>query len=957
MADMKALKSENIIDLVKDSEIKSPSEVKRTFEYNLNDKSAKAKLLKGARRIPFDIVHKTASSNLVFSLGAWHHVVLPSIKYWNQVKGEKTCKVDSIEIKIASVDIGREASGKHIDTQVIFYANRDKVVCHFYNTTQLIMINGHGYANVIQVFLKPYFESKIALNLEEVSSYNKLVLETLGSKQVKRSTVRYKQGSTFSCKGCNYTAKSLAMLNKHKETGHALSFNSSRSLSSSSLVLPLKHSTRNNSISEALMQENMTITSIISDQGTKAPLEENTLKYTCLDCNFATTEKELMSKHVKGLHGDTSSTDPNFICKVCDHELQGAEDYNIHVKTHDPIPPDESNNISVIIEVNHPVFKCEVCSNEFQCVVDLNAHVEFKHGGKQNEAEPKQEDKILCRKCPFICENMMQLDTHMEYRHGKNRMKSQSTGKDNGDLSLVELTCRKCEFEGLTREDMNKHMSKHGHDQCHKCEFVAADRIELYQHNQSKHQEVRVEISSLSIISCHQCEYKCKLNMQMHQHIKRNHLPEGKKYKCNSCNFESDFLVKMYEHKLANHPEIPIDFNPKTTSVKDMALNLIAEQNIEIMEEILHLKEGLKLAFEQLSDEIRGKFEIFESDSNRKDEAIKSAFFSMNTQIVNLEKTTAGALNSISSSRPKSSQATTPPPPPATWTSGLGPAAPARPVRSKRKRSVYLQKPKVLFIGDSVGHNANFASLEKGSKSRIKTVKAYSSVEDSNARWPDKNFSDVTPAALINTPEYDAFSHLILSAPTVDISNLNTAKLTENDSIEGFKQKMIASCHNMFCVAQNAIIKHPELKKVVIMEHGPRYDEKNVDPIGLKSKLAKFANSTFHQMWHTSDMKNRIVVGKHTLDCAGNQIASRYKDDWTGRYDGVHMYGRHGMLAYTGSVMEIIKSVLPTPPHSDHTTCPQALYQKEKKMSAPIYQSNKSRYSVPVSNQFDILGN
>jgi hypothetical protein len=249
----------------------------------------------------------------------------------------------------------------------------------------------------------------------------------------------------------------------------------------------------------------------------------------------------------------------------------------------------------------------------------------------------------------------------------------------------------------------------------------------------------------------------------------------------------------------------------------------------------------------------------------------------------------------------------------------------------------------------------------------MKTIKAYSSKRDSNARWPNKNITDVTPAALINTHEEDDFSHLLLAAPTVDISNLDKTKLTSNDNIEVYKQKVVVSCQNLLTVAQNALSKHPQLKKVVIMEHAPRYDVSDVDPTGIKPKLAKYANSSLAQMWHDSAMKDRIVIGKHSLDCGGDQIAARYRDDWSGRYDGVHMYGRNGKNVYTRSVLQIIKSVLPTPhtafPSSSssssfHSSCPQTQYQRmQKNKTSTRHQQNESIYTVPVSNHFDILGN
>ena len=123
MSAAKALEMQGIQELVEESEQVKPIDKKRTFEYNLDDKSTKSKLLKGAKRVPFEIIENSTSSTLVFSNGAWNHVVLPSMKYWNTIKGEKSCTVGSMVVKVASVNIGEEAGGKHIDTLLVFYAN------------------------------------------------------------------------------------------------------------------------------------------------------------------------------------------------------------------------------------------------------------------------------------------------------------------------------------------------------------------------------------------------------------------------------------------------------------------------------------------------------------------------------------------------------------------------------------------------------------------------------------------------------------------------------------------------------------------------------------------------------------------------------------------------------------------------------------------------------------------
>ena len=73
----------------------------------------------------------------------------------------------------------------------MFFANIDKIVLHCYNTTQLILVNGHGYAKLIDVFLKHYFESTISLNIEAITKFNEAAFDVLRSKTVKRSNVKY----------------------------------------------------------------------------------------------------------------------------------------------------------------------------------------------------------------------------------------------------------------------------------------------------------------------------------------------------------------------------------------------------------------------------------------------------------------------------------------------------------------------------------------------------------------------------------------------------------------------------------------------------------------------------------------------------------------------------------------------------------------------------------------------
>lgn len=128
---------ESIKDLVSHSETIGFGEKGRQFEYNLNEKNAKAKLLKGAKRSPFEIVQNNGSVNLIFNLGSWKTIVSPSILYWKEVRSDMTCTVGQSKVKLASVKTGRDVVGKHVDTQIVFFFDREKAVCHFYNKRSL----------------------------------------------------------------------------------------------------------------------------------------------------------------------------------------------------------------------------------------------------------------------------------------------------------------------------------------------------------------------------------------------------------------------------------------------------------------------------------------------------------------------------------------------------------------------------------------------------------------------------------------------------------------------------------------------------------------------------------------------------------------------------------------------------------------------------------------------------
>ena len=251
------------------------------------------------------------------------------------------------------------------------------------------------------------------------------------------------------------------------------------------------------------------------------------------------------------------------------------------------------------------------------------------------------------------------------------------------------------------------------------------------------------------------------------------------------------------------------------------------------MEELQILKRDFTGALEQLSDELRSNFE----------DATKSSFKNLNDKIDNL----GGIRCAASKPKPvlKPVPSTVPTPPEASRSTHSKTSSEKHTTHSKhsnsktyfRKKSLFLQKPKILYVGDSIAQNVNFAYLERETSSRIKTSKAYSAIKDSQSRFPNKNVTDVAKEALANTHEADAFTHVVLGAPSVDITNMDTSKLIDSDSIEVYKQNVFLSCQNIFTVAENIIRKHPKLEKVIITDHAQRFDIPDVTQLDLSLNL------------------------------------------------------------------------------------------------------------------------
>ena len=805
---------ETIEEHIRSSEILKNSKASTRLDFEMNDKAASSKLVKAAKRMPIEIEENSTSTNLTFSAGAWYSVVQPSIVYWNNVNEEKTCKIGDYIIKVGGIETRKEMKDKHVNTKIVFLADRDKIVCHLYNTTQLILINGRGYQKFIDLFLKPFFTTKIDECIEEIEQMNNEIVKKLGARMVKRSDIKLKKGPAFPCNECGYTSKSVAHLKKHKVLEH-IGFNSPKK------VIQPRQSTRNNSMVEHLMIEDVTIENLTVEDD--KVLDESCSKFTCEECGFVTKSKDNLAQHVISDHTHKKNEEIKFVCTFCAHEFQDSEEYDNHIMEH---------------------------------------------------IEPK--------------------DTEKDFLEVENK------------VFLIIL-------EHLQTEDRN--------DTRLKC-------------------------------ICKKCEQVSKISNQNTEHIDESTVNEELN-KCDLCEYESKTVEQIRNHKLDKHMEESVNQLSNINSGKKGNKSLV-EQNAELIQELLNVKKTMKDIFAQLIDDFENGMKEVKDDITKHNIKTTEAVKNLEKKIDTLTAGTKPVEEATNDNNIKASEEN----------KSVNKAKPY--VKQGNARSKYQMKPRVLMVGDSVAQGANFRVIEKHTNTTIKTSKAYSSKCDNTARFKEQNVTNVVQEELKKAK----FQYMVLAAPSDDITNIDVSKVNPEDSTETFKRKVETSCKNMINVAERALENNSELKEVILMNHIPRFDTKQADPLSIKPKLATYANNILQEKWLESSHKNRIQVANHELlSVPGPQQKSLYTDQRDGRYDGIHLYGEHGKQAFTSSIKNILLSSVKLSNQQDlrrpvavsnddmsdsfHTRCPQANFQQRQ--ARKLYSQVVKGTPIPTQNRFSPL--
>ena len=262
----------------------------RTFDYALNNKRAKSKLLKGAKRGKHLVVEKkTGCVNLIFSDGSYFQTVLPLLRLWHRKQNEKII-INETEVEVIEIDSGIDSNQKHVDTKLVILSNSSRLVLHAYNSKQKLMVQGQNYEKFALHCLEPFFKEKIDETIEQINKINDEIKESLKTKK------EFKMEKTFNCPQCQVISRSNAELKVHIKSCHTNPCVSS----------PPRHKV------PKVLQEDLSISVLDEKEVLELEIEETDVNLLTLEpddlnckwesCSYISKDKNDLKEHFEDVH-------------------------------------------------------------------------------------------------------------------------------------------------------------------------------------------------------------------------------------------------------------------------------------------------------------------------------------------------------------------------------------------------------------------------------------------------------------------------------------------------------------------------------------------------------------------------------------------------------------------------------------------------------------------------------
>ena len=261
--------------------------------------------------------------------------------------------------------------------------------------------------------------------------------------------------------------------------------------------------------------------------------------FECPNCSFATKNKGVLRKHIKGQHEKVV----NHSCPVCGKGFYLKYFCDQHVTKClgnasglKPIRQELSQSQDCKLPLDYP---CKTCDKVFESPQALVSHNKRKHIGKVNYSET-----IHCEKCSNeISSNWM--PNHLAMDHPSAMA-----------LQEVSSKCNLCWSDFPMAEDLSTHMLNE-HSSAMKIPFMCHLCNEKFCGNSSFERHV-AESHKRLVLTCDQCSYFTKVQSILSFHKLKKHSKEkriGPNTDLFSCDICGNSQTDQKQHMYMRHPD------------------------------------------------------------------------------------------------------------------------------------------------------------------------------------------------------------------------------------------------------------------------------------------------------------------------------------------------------------------------------------------------------------------
>ena len=191
--------------------------------------------------------------------------------------------------------------------------------------------------------------------------------------------------------------------------------------------------------------------------------------WACKDCDYISTKKVKVLRHVRGRHLDELIT-PN----------DSLDDY---FKEFHKVAALPDYFLCYFQKQTENAFKCILCG-EVQKKISLSTHLCSQHQPHEFIWVKSSTNslfangtslKYYCKLCPVVCSNISLLSDHIFSLHAINIFsdKVSSPIKLKVNLNISKFYCTECRYNTLTYDNFQAHIKKHGRKLAYKCDYCS----------------------------------------------------------------------------------------------------------------------------------------------------------------------------------------------------------------------------------------------------------------------------------------------------------------------------------------------------------------------------------------------------------------------------------------------------------------------------------------------------